>query len=104
MKTLPKILIASAVVLTLSACAAGGPESQTAAHAGLISQFLLGLWHGIIAPVTRLVEIGYWLLPHLIPWNIRLYETRAVSVVYDIGFYLGLAGGPSFATSRWRGR
>jgi len=50
------------------------------------------------------VEIGYWLLPHLIPWNIRLYETRAVSVVYDIGFYLGLAGGPSFATSRWRGR
>jgi hypothetical protein len=65
----------------------------------MLSLFLLGLWHGIIAPVTVLVEIAHKLWPHTVPWAIRLYETRADSVAYDVGFILGIGGGPTIA---WR--
>ncbi len=102
MKPSPKLLLAIGLLLTLAACAAGGPESHQAAQGGLFSQFLLGLWHGIIAPITLLVEIGHKFLPKLIPWPLRMYEVSHTGVVYDIGFYLGLAGGPSFAFRRWR--
>jgi len=98
----PRIAVACALVLFLAGCAAGGVESGTAAHSGLLSQFLLGLWHGIIAPVTLLVEIGHKLWPQTIPWAMRLYETRADSVVYDVGFFLGLGGGPVIVWRRPR--
>jgi hypothetical protein len=88
-------------MLLLGACAAGGVESGQAAHGGMLSEFLLGLWHGIIAPITLLVEVGHKLWPHTIPWDIHLYETRAASVVYDVGFFLGLGGAPSLALRRW---
>jgi len=97
-----KIAAACALALLLSACAAGGPESATAAHGGMLSLFLLGLWHGIIAPVTLLVEIGHRLWPHTIPWALRFYEVKANSVVYDIGFFFGLGGGPSILAFRRR--
>jgi hypothetical protein len=90
------------LMLLLTACAAGGPEAAAAAHRGWLSLLLLGLWHGIIAPVTLLVEIGHRLWPQTIPWAIRLYETQANSVVYDIGFFLGLGGGPTIVVRRWR--
>ncbi|HEY2177923.1 MAG TPA: hypothetical protein VGH15_05015 [Caulobacteraceae bacterium] len=96
-----RLLGALALALLLSACAAGGVESHQAAQGGILSQFLLGLWHGIISPITLLVEIGHKLFPGIIPWAIRLYETRDATVVYDVGFYLGLAGAPSMAFRRW---
>jgi len=101
MKPFVKAIMLTAPLLILAACAAGGPESHQAAGGGPISLFLLGLWHGIIAPVTLLVEIGHKFLPHVVPWTIRLYETKADSVLYDLGFYLGLAGAPTFAVRRW---
>lgn len=101
MKSIAKAAVFMAPLLLLAACAAGGPESQQSAQGGAISLLFLGLWHGIIAPVTLLVEIGHKFLPHVVPWTIRLYETKANSVFYDIGFYLGLAGAPSFAFRRW---
>jgi hypothetical protein len=102
MRTGPKLVAVCALALLLAACAAGGVESGQAAHGGALSLLLLGLWHGIIAPITLLVEIGHRLWPHTIPWAMRLYETRANSVVYDIGFFLGLGGGPSIAWARAR--
>jgi hypothetical protein len=90
-----------ALAVVVAACAAGGVESHQAAQGGVVSQFLLGLWHGIISPITLLVEIGHKLFPGVIPWAIRLYETRDATVVYDVGFYLGLAGAPSAAFRRW---
>jgi hypothetical protein len=99
----PKIAAACLLALLLAGCAAGGVESGTAAHSGVLSVFLLGLWHGIIAPVTLLVEIGHKLWPQTIPWDIRFYETRANSIVYDVGFFLGLGGGPTIVFRRpWR--
>ena len=99
--TTTRIVGVAALALLLAACAAGGVESHQAAQGGFISQFLLGLWHGIISPITLLVEIGHKLFPKTIPWAIRLYETRDATVVYDVGFYLGLAGAPSLAVRRW---
>jgi hypothetical protein len=96
-----KIMGACALLLLLGACAAGGIESGQAAHGGALSVFLLGLWQGIIAPVTLLVEIGHKLWPHVIPWDIRMYETKAAGMLYDLGFYLGLGGGPVVVFRRW---
>jgi hypothetical protein len=92
-----------ALAFVLAACAAGGVESGQAAHNGMLQQFLLGIWHGIIAPVTLLVEVLHKLWPHTVPWAIRLYETRADSAAYDVGFFLGLGGGPVIVIRRrWR--
>jgi hypothetical protein len=101
-----KLAMAFALCLVLAACAAGGVESANAAHQGLASQFLLGVWHGIIAPVTLLVEILHKLFPHTVPWaNVRLYEVKANSAAYDLGFFLGLGGGPIIVIRRgWRGK
>ncbi|HEY5289642.1 MAG TPA: hypothetical protein VIJ59_06370 [Caulobacteraceae bacterium] len=96
-----KIAVACFATLLLSACAAGGVESAQAAHGGMLSLFFLGLWHGIISPVTLLVEIGHKLAPHAIPWALRFYETKTDSVVYDIGFWLGLGSAPTLLVRRW---
>lgn len=90
--------------LVLTACVAGSGEAGQSASAGAVPQFLLGLWHGIIAPVILIGEIVGRLAPHLLPWKLHLYETRATGLAYDLGFYLGLAGGPPFAWSRWSRR
>ena len=91
-------------LLTLGACVAGSAESQHAASDGALQQFLLGLWHGVIAPVTLIVEIVNRLAPHVLPWSAHLYESRDTGVIYDIGFYLGLAGGPPIVLGGWSRR
>ena len=94
----------AALGLFLAACAAGGVESGQTARQGMFALFLLGFWHGIIAPFTLLVEVLHKLWPHTIHWTIRLYETRANSAAYDLGFFLGLGGGPVIVIRRWRER
>ena len=87
--------------LALGACVAGGVESQHAAAGGDISQLVLGFWHGVISPVTLIVEIINRFAPHALPWAPHLYEKTGTGVAYDVGFYVGLAGGPSIL---WRSR
>jgi hypothetical protein len=94
-----KLSFAGLLCLGLAACAAGGVESHEAARNGALSVFLLGLWHGVIAPVAILVEIGHRFLPRQIPWALHLYETAAASLEYDAGFFIGLAIGPA---ALWR--
>jgi hypothetical protein len=91
-------------LLALGACAAGSEASRQAAADGAPQQFLLGLWHGVIAPVTLIVEIINKFAPHALPWSVRLYESKNTGVIYDIGFYLGLAGGPPVILGRWARR
>lgn len=100
MRNVAKIAGAVAVVLTLSACVAGSGESQHAAEGGMLAQLLLGFWHGIIAPVTLIGEIINRFAPHVLPWTVHLYETKASGVAYDVGFYFGLMGGPSIIWTR----
>jgi hypothetical protein len=100
------LLIAAALtsLVLLAACAAGSGESAHAAAAGPLSQLLLGFWHGVIAPVALIIELINHFAPHTLPWRMQLYETRAAGFAYDVGFYVGLAGGPLFGWTRWRGR
>lgn len=83
------------LVLALGACAAGSAELAHAASSGELSQFFLGVWHGLIAPVMLIVEVVNRLAPHVLPWaGVRFYEAKGTGVAYDVGFYLGLAGSP----------
>lgn len=100
----PARLVALALIaIALTACVAGSSESAHAASGGVISQFFLGLWHGIIGPITLIVEIINRLFPHLLPWRAHLYETQGAGPAYDLGFCFGLTGSPAYLWSR-RGR
>lgn len=96
MKRLATVLLLGALAVVMTACAAGTPDASQAASGGPLSQLILGFWHGLIAPITLLVEVIRRYAPGVIPWPWRMYEGSAASVPYDIGFYFGLAGGPSF--------
>ena len=48
-RNLVKIAGLMLVVLALGACVAGSEEAHHAAAGGLLSQLLLGFWHGITA-------------------------------------------------------
>jgi hypothetical protein len=101
MKQALRLAAAIALVSILAACAAGSDEAAHAASGGLISKFFLGLWHGIIGPITLLVEIINGVLPNILPWHAHLYETKAAGGAYDLGFYLGFGGGPFVVFRRW---
>lgn len=98
MRPFATALLFGALVLILAACAAGTPDASHAQAGGPLSQLVLGFWHGLIAPITLIVEIIRRYVPGVLnlPW--RMYGGD--SVPYDIGFYFGLAGGPSFLI--WR--
>jgi hypothetical protein len=100
------LIIAGAVglALALSACAAGSAESQHAASGGILSELLLGFWHGLIAPLMLIVEVIDRFAPHLLPWTVRMYESRGTGVLYDVGFYFGLVGSPLVAAGWSRRR
>jgi hypothetical protein len=97
-----RLTFALSAALLLGACVAGSADSQHAASGGWLSLFLLGFWHGVIAPVALIGEIINRVAPHALPWTLRLYETKAAKLAYDVGFYLGLAGGPSILFTRGR--
>lgn len=80
--------------LALSACAAGSSDAQQAAHSGGVSVFVLGFWHGLIAPVTLLVEAINEFATGALPWSPHMYQEGG-GVVYDIGFFVGIIAGPS---------
>ncbi len=102
MKNIVKIAAAGAALLALAACVAGSPDAAHAAAGDWVSQFFLGLWHGLIGPVTLIVEVVNRFAPRLLPWKTHIYETSAAGVAYDVGFYLGLAGSPIVLWSRRR--
>jgi hypothetical protein len=104
MKQSIKIVCVVGAVLAVSACTAGTAESQHAAAGGDLSQLLLGFWHGLIAPVTLIVEVVNRFAPHLLPWSLHLYESKDTGVLYDVGFYFGLVSSPSLAFRGWARR
>lgn len=69
-------------VLLLAACAAGvNPEVGTAPPDGDIAGFWMGLWHGIIAPITFVIS--------LFTDDVNFYEVHNNGNWYDFGFVLG---------------
>jgi hypothetical protein len=69
------------LVLIFSSCAPGSGSSTPEKPAG----FLLGIWHGWIAPISII-----W---GLFNSGIRVYEPLNTGWWYDLGFYLAIVGG-----------
>jgi hypothetical protein len=92
------VLILILLGAVLAACAAGpNPEVGTAPEGENVAGFLLGLWHGIIAPFTFIVS--------LFTDNVNLYEVHNDGNWYDFGFVLGagiLFGGGGLGARRRR--
>jgi len=70
------------VMLLLSACAPGMHRFDDPEHP---AGFLMGIWHGWIAPVS--------LVWRLIDSDIRVYEVNNRGWLYDFGFYIAIIGG-----------
>lgn len=83
------------VALLLSACAAEPNEAASSANE---AGFWLGLWHGLIAPITFIVS--------LFNDSVGVYEVDNKGSWYDFAFLLGLSiffsSGPGASRARRR--
>ena len=89
------VLTVLLVLLFLSACVPGGGRNTLDHPAG----FLMGIWHGWIAPVSLIIG--------LFNPEIRVYETLNTGWWYDLGFYISIIagfGGISLVRKRGRSR
>src|SRR6266536_2459798 len=79
-----RMYVAMAVVgvLALTACAAG-PNNVAEVNAPHIAGFWLGLWHGVISPITFIVS--------LFTSDVSVYDVHNNGNWYDAGFMLGVA-------------
>ena len=99
------LFVLLAALILLVGCAAG-PNSMvdTPSEEGTVAGFWLGLWHGIIAPITFVVS--------LFNNDISMYAVHNNGGWYNFGFLFGLGaiwgGGGSGARrarrSKWRDR
>ncbi|MDD5153001.1 MAG: hypothetical protein PHS95_03400 [Candidatus Pacebacteria bacterium] len=81
----------------LAGCAAGpNPIAHTAGTDGSIAGFWLGLWHGLICPITFIIS--------LFSDNVHFYEVHNSGGWYNFGFLLGASGalGGSGASAKSR--
>ena len=91
--TARRALVGAAVLLLLGACAAGANAEVSSSGAG----FWLGLWQGMIVPVTFVIS--------LFNDNVNIYEVDNNGNWYDFGFVLGLTfpyGGVAGGSARRR--
>jgi hypothetical protein len=77
-------------VLLLSSCAPGPNKlAKTANSEGEVAGFWLGVWHGLIAPITFIVS--------LFSDKVGIYDVHNSGSWYNFGFVLGaglfLSGG-----------
>jgi len=94
MKRMVLLLLGIAFVVT--ACAAGPNGQEGVAADGEIAGFWLGLWHGIISPVTFVIS--------LFKDSVSFYEVHNDGNWYNFGFVVGagilFGGGSASAKSR----
>ncbi len=92
-------LVVLAVAL-LAGCAAGPNELADTPNAeGEVAGFWMGLWHGVIAPITFILS--------LFNDNIAIYAVHNNGGWYDFGFLLALTavwGGGGSSAGRARRR
>ena len=90
MKVVTFSVILLVLIFVFSSCAAGPNElEKTPDKEGEIAGFLMGLWHGLIAPITFIISI--------FTKTVRFYEVHNNGFWYNFGFVLGaglfLSGG-----------
>ncbi len=90
------LLLVALAVLVLAGCAPeANPQAGVPAPDGELAGFWLGLWQGIIAPVTFVIS--------LFSDSVGIYEVHNNGGWYDFGYVLGLGmivGGGSAASAR----
>ena len=59
------------------------PEIDKPGAGGHVAGVLLGVWHGVISPITLIVSF--------FNRNIQMYEVHNDGSMYNLGFFLGLA-------------
>lgn len=93
-------LLAILALLFLAGCTAGPNELVNSPPAdGEVAGFLMGLWQGLIAPVTFFLSLFFD--------HITIYEVHNNGAWYDFGFVLGtgiLFGGGSRGAGRLKGK
>ena len=82
LRTLLSALVVAVGGLVLAACAPGANDVAVSG-AGEPAGFWLGLWHGVITPVTFVIS--------LFNDNVNLYEVHNNGNWYNFGFVLGLS-------------
>jgi hypothetical protein len=96
---LARVALLGAALLVLAACAAG-PNNVASLNAPHIAGFWLGLWHGLISPITFIVS--------LFNHNVGIYDVHNNGGWYNFGFMLGVcavfSGGPGGGAARRRRR
>ncbi len=88
--TIIGLCLVVAAALAAWSCAPGPNVSERTANAeGKIAGFWLGIWHGLISPITFIVSI--------FSQHVRLYEVHNNGGWYNFGFVIGaglfLSGG-----------
>jgi hypothetical protein len=79
-RTAARATALAVLALTLAACAAG-PNTAAAASGPDAAGFWLGLWHGVILPITFIVS--------LFRSGVGIYEIHNDGAWYDFGFVVG---------------
>jgi len=90
MKIFSIIGICLILIFILSSCVAGPNKlEKTPNEEGEVAGFLMGLWQGLISPVTFIISI--------FSKSIRFYEVHNSGTWYNFGFVIGaglfLSGG-----------
>lgn len=76
------VLVGLGAVIVLAGCAAGA-NNVAGVNAPHIAGFWLGLWHGLICPITFLIS--------LFTDRVSIYEVHNNGNWYDFGFVLGIS-------------
>lgn len=80
-RRLKLLILIILVLLTLTGCMPGDGSYSLQKPAN----FLSGIWHGWVAPISLIFSIG--------KNNIRIYETINTGFWYDFGFYMAIISG-----------
>ncbi len=78
------VILIAAIAVLLTACAAGPNAAVgTVAENGRVAGFWLGLWHGVISPITLIIS--------LFNDGVSIYEIHNNGNWYNFGFVIGAA-------------
>ncbi len=90
MKPIALSTVILVAVVFLAGCVPGPNDLEKTANTdGRVAGFFMGIWHGLLAPITFIISI--------FSKNVRLYEVHNSGFWYNFGFVLGaglfLSGG-----------